>query len=386
MKKIICLVFSFLLVFSTVSCAQVSVKPGENNSVEIHIGSAQDNTVSNSSSTTIAEQTQTDFDAPVTIHFFDVGQADSALIECDGEYALFDCGNIADGKLILNYLKENNISKLKYLYISHPHEDHLGGAATIVKNVDIETTLMPNTVKTTSIYEKLIDALLDKEVETISPEKGDEFNFGGGKFKVLACDNESSETNDNSIVLIFTYGDTDVLFTGDATTTVEKEILSWYQFNDIEVLKLAHHGSKSSSSMDYLSAVNPDYIVISVGRGNDYGHPTEVVMNRLSKLDAEVFRTDLQNTVIMKTDGKNVTFETSSLCLDGDGDGEGAAPEAMIGCDKEDAKFIASDSGKKYHTFECSYAKKISEDKAVYFSSKDEAEENVYEACKSCNP
>lgn len=323
-------------------------------------------------------------DAKLVVTFLDVGQADCILVNCEGKYAMIDCGNVADGKYIVNYLKENNIDELEYLFLTHPHEDHIGGAAYVVNNVKINTCYMPNRVSNTKVFENVVDSLLNNNVKTVEPKVNDTYDLNGGTFKVLSCDTDAKNVNACSIVTHFTYKDTDIIFTGDATSDNEKDILSFYTFEDIEVLKLGHHGSRTSNSMEFLNAVDPEEVIISCGRGNDYGHPTQEALNRVSKLDCNLYRTDLANTIIVKSDGTNISVETVNEIYDGNGDGV-VNSEASIGCSIEDAQFIGSSQTKKYHKLDCTYGKKITEDNAVYFDTEESAVSNGYEPCKSCN-
>lgn len=251
----------------------------------------------------------------LSIYYFDVGQADSILLTNNDKYMLIDAGNNADGKNIVNYLKKMGINKLDYLVATHAHEDHIGGMDDIINSFDIGTFYMPDVVTTTKTFEDLIIALEDNNVKVDTPSIGDIFLFGGCKFEVLHLDDDESDLNNTSIVLRGLYGNNSFLFMGDATSEVEKEILN--SNIDSDVLKVGHHGSRYSSSVNFLKKVTPKYSIISVGDDNSYNHPHSVTFTKLKDVNSEVYRTDNDGTIFVTSDGKDIEIEKLDLSLNG---------------------------------------------------------------------
>ena len=329
------------------------------------------------------ENTNTSEDASylegLTVYFLDVGQADSILIEADGEYCLIDAGNIEDGILVTNYLKELGIPKLKYVMFTHPHEDHIGGGDDVILGMPIDLVLMPDRVTTSNVFETLVDALERRNTVVEVPKVGGTYKLGDGKFTILSCASDSEDLNDTSIVAHCSYNDCDLIFTGDATKRIEKEILKNFEFDfEVEVLKVGHHGSNTSSSVKFLESVDPKFSIISAGRNNDYGHPHDEIMERLEKIDTEIFRTDTSGTIIMRSDGYEVSFEKTNIHLDGNELEEGNLPTQNY------TQYIGNTNTKKYHLPECNYAKSIKEENKIEFLNEEEALGNNYKQCKSC--
>lgn len=238
------------------------------------------------------------------IHFIDVGQADAALLICEGQTMLIDGGNVGDGEKIYAILKEQKIRTLDYVVCTHAHEDHVGGLAAALTACEATTVFCPVTDYDSSAFRNFAERA---EAITV-PKAGDRFDFGGGKVQILACDPYAAETNNTSIVLKLTYGQTSFLFTGDAESPVEQELLEQGYDPSATVLKVGHHGSSSSTSYRFLNRVMPQYAVISVGSDNSYGHPDDTVLSRLRDADATVYRTDLDGDLYCTSDGKKVTF------------------------------------------------------------------------------
>ena len=242
------------------------------------------------------------------VHFIDVGQADSILIEQNNEYMLIDAGNNEDGPLLVNYFNNLGITSFKYVFGTHAHEDHIGGLDEIIENFTIENFYMPEVITTTKTFEDVLDALEAKQVAFQTPKINDELTFKDSKIKVLSILNDDEDLNDTSIVLRLKYGTTSFLFTGDASSTIEKKFLNKEIQSD--VLKLGHHGSRYSTSKEFLKKVSPTYAIISVGKNNSYNHPHSEVFKRLNDQNVKIYRTDEQGTIIAESNGTIINFTT----------------------------------------------------------------------------
>ncbi len=238
------------------------------------------------------------------IHFIDVGQADATLLLCEGQTMLIDGGNVGDGDKLYAILKEQNIQTLDYVVCTHAHEDHVGGLAAALTACEAKTIFCPVTE-----YDSIAFRNFAERAEEITvPQAGDRFDLGSAKVQILACDPYAENTNNTSIVLKLTYGQTSFLFTGDAEYPVEQTLMDQGYDPSATVLKVGHHGSSTSTSYRFLNTVMPQYAVISVGTDNSYGHPDDTVLSRLRDADVTVFRTDLDGDLLCTSDGKRVTF------------------------------------------------------------------------------
>ncbi len=244
----------------------------------------------------------------LTVYFIDVGQADAILIKSGDHNMLIDAGNNEDGVKLVNYLKENNVSKFDYVIATHAHEDHIGGMDDIINNFEIDKFFMPDKVAVTKTFEDVLDALSNKNMMYDTVRIDEEFSFSDSIIKVLYVGEENNNLNDTSIIVKVIHGNNSFLFTGDASSSVEQTILN----KDIksDVLKVAHHGSNYSSSKEFIDKVNPIYAVISVGKNNIYKHPSDIVINRLNDKNIKIYRTDRQGTIIMSSNGSNITVNT----------------------------------------------------------------------------
>lgn len=254
-------------------------------------------------------------DDDLYVEYLDVGQADSILIYNKGHYMLIDAGNNEDGVKLVNYFKSLGITKFDYVVGTHAHEDHIGGMDDVLNNFEVEHFYMPDVITTTKTFEDIVIALENKQLAFDTPKIGSTFKVGDANFKTLYVGKDEDDLNNTSIVLKLTYGSNKFLFTGDAEGKVEKQILD----SDIEsdVLKVGHHGSQYSSTLAFLKAVNPTYAVIQVGKNNTYDHPKQVILNRFDYLNIKVYRTDLDGTIVAKSNGEEISFSTKETDTNG---------------------------------------------------------------------
>ncbi|MGI6129478.1 MAG: ComEC/Rec2 family competence protein [bacterium] len=251
-------------------------------------------------------------EALLSVHVIDVGQADAILVLTAERSMLIDGGNRADSDLVTNYLRSQGVTKLDIVIGTHPHEDHIGGLVNIIKDFPVDKIYMPRVTHTSKTYENLLINIKNAglKVTPVKPDLAIDLGDGiTGKF-LSPAGSSYNGLNNYSAVLKLAFLETSFLFTGDAEAEVEKELLaSGYDLSST-VLKVAHHGSDSSSTSDFLQAVSPDIAVISVGQDNTYGHPTPKVIKRLEKANSQIFRTDLNGTVVLTTDGREVKVTT----------------------------------------------------------------------------
>ena len=217
---------------------------------------------------------------------------------------LVDAGNNGDGDLVVNYLKEEGVSELKYVIGTHAHEDHIGGMDNVIREFDINRFFMPNVMTTTRTFETVLDELLNKQIKFETPNINDEFNLGDTKIEIIHVSESESNINNTSIVTKVTYKDTSYLLMGDAEEEVEHEI------NNIQadVLKLGHHGSRSSTNEEFLKMVNPQIAIICAGQNNKYGHPHKETLDKLKNINT--YSTMDNGTIVLTSDGQNISVET----------------------------------------------------------------------------
>ena len=261
-----------------------------------------------------------DVDGTLEMHVIDVGQADCILIIQDDAVMLVDSGAMSTADEVVEYLKSIGITKIDVLVATHQHHDHIGGMSKIINNFEIGVIYMPDLSKekiNTKSYNSFISAIerwSKKEQNNVlftKDEYGDlrEFELRQANVRFIAPKgNKYKRKNNYSIVMKITFGKTSILLTADAEKKSEMEMISSGYNLKADVLKIGHHGSNSSTTEQFLNAVDPTYAILSVGRDNDYGYPDRQVMKRLEKRKIPVYRTDEEGTIIMITDGENIIF------------------------------------------------------------------------------
>ncbi len=251
----------------------------------------------------------------LNIVYFYVGQADCTLIMQNNSTMLIDSGNSADGDNVVNAIKTLGIEKLDVVIGTHVHEDHIGSMSDIIDNFEVGKFYLPyNAISTTSFYKRLLKSLASKNMGIDEAVIGEKFNIGNAECEIMTVDNSDPENiNEESIVLEIRYGTQKYLFMGDAEVINEKS----REWNDIDVLKVGHHGSNTSTSSDFLKQVKPEISIISVGKDNSYGLPKKKILDRLNKQNSVIYRTDEDGTIQIVSDGNTSEVIKVDVNLDG---------------------------------------------------------------------
>jgi competence protein ComEC len=266
----------------------------------------------------------------IDVHFIDVGQADCIFINADNIDGddidiLIDGGNNADGELVVDYLRSLSTDDIELMIATHPHEDHIGGLDNVIENFKVDMIIKPglSDLSDTKTNRDFENAILNNTIPCEWPEQGEVIRFGDLEIMILSDKTKQYEdTNNFSIVCKVMYGDKSFVFTGDAESEVEHDIVKSNINLSADVVKIGHHGSGSSSTANFLYKIKPEYGVICVGEDNKYGHPDNLIINRCKTQGIRVLRTDIDGTIIFSTDGIDLWFDTS-------GDGNTQASSAV---------------------------------------------------------
>lgn len=337
-----------------------------------------------------------DNNSGLIVYFLDVGQADCTLIQLpNGEEVLIDAGNYGDGSYIKNYLENLNVDDIEYFILTHPHEDHIGSAREIINNFTVKKIYMPDVLASSNLYESTMLAIENKDIETIFAKPGlIIIDSPGLKLELLSPKSMYySELNEYSAVARLEYDNTSFLFTGDAESVSELEMLGGGFNLDSDVLKVGHHGGRTSSSIDFLKAVTPEYSIISCGEDNSYGHPHIETLNRLSDIGSEIYRTDELGTIVAVSNGKDISItsdEVMEIPL---------APLEILNTppvpDSSDVKetpaisetnYVGNKNSLVFHKTDCSSVADMKESNKVFFTIRQNAVDQGYTPCGRCNP
>lgn len=322
------------------------------------------------------------------VHYIDVGQGDATLIKCGSHAMLIDGGNNNKGTTVQLYLKKQGVESLDYVIGTHPDADHIGGLDVIVYKYNCDTVIMPDYEKDTKTYQELVDVIHDKNMKITYLVVGEQYALGEAKFTIIAPNSNSygGNANDYSVAILLEYGKNSFLFTGDAEEASEAEMLTNGIDISADVYKVAHHGSRSASTQEFLNAVHPKYAVISCGEGNSYGHPHAEVLNRLRSMGVEVFRTDEQGSIIASSDGENINWNCSATDSWQSGEQTESDRENSDNV-TEQTTYVLNTNTKKFHRETCGSVSQIKEENFQKVQmSREELEQSGYSPCKNCNP
>ena len=351
MKKLVCLILVLILTLAAAACSPVS--PKEND---------------------LAGE-----DAELLVHFIDVGQGDSTLLESKGEFVLIDAGENAYGTTVADYLNSRGVKTLRYVIATHPHSDHVGGLDTVISRFAAENFITVETDQSTKTWLDVLDAVDKSGANYIDAVPGTTYTFGAARFTILAPLGNSYEGYNNySVVTKVTCGSVSFLLAGDAEKQSENEMIDSGADLSADVLKCGHHGSSTSSTAKFLKAVNPSCAVISCGKNNDYGHPHKETLKKLNLLGCQIYRTDEQGTIIARTDGETIRFSTpDSKALGESSHSDETASELY---------YIGNLNSHIFHYPNCAGVKSMSEKNKIEFAAREDAIAQGYTPCSQCEP
>ena len=377
---------SILLILCMCLTACATIQPDTSTSGKDRLDTTSEKTLQSGQEEKAADTSKPE--GMLEVHYIDVGQGDATLIKCGSHAMLIDGGNNNKGTTVQLYLKKQGVESLDYVIGTHPDADHIGGLDVIVYKYNCDTVIMPDYEKDTKTYQELVDVIHDKNMKITYPVVGEQYALGEAKFTIIAPNSNSygGNANDYSVAILLEYGKNRFLFTGDAEEASEAEMLTNGIDISADVYKVAHHGSRSASTQEFLNAVHPKYAVISCGEGNSYGHPHAEVLNRLRSMGVEVFRTDEQGSIIASSDGENITWNCSATDSWQSGEQTESDRENADNV-TEQTTYVLNTNTKKFHRETCGNVSQIKEENFQKVQmSREELEQSGYSPCKNCNP
>lgn len=348
-KKLVAILIAFIMVFALCSCK------GQN----------------------IAKLSE-DLQGALNVHFIDVGQGDCIMLESQSAVVLIDAGETEYADFVCEYLKSYDIKTIDYVIATHPHSDHCGGLKKVIDTFECKNFITAQSDQQTKVWLDVLDAVEKNDVNYIDAKIGTTYSFGESVFEILGpCNSQYENYNNYSVIVKAMCGDTSFLFTGDAEKLSEYEMIENGADLNCDVLKVGHHGSSTSTSGEFLSFATPSYAVITCGKNNEYGHPHKETTNSLRYRGITTYRTDELGTIIASSDKENITFYYT------DSNTVVQAPSQSI---ETEISYIGNKNSKKFHLSSCDGVKNMDSKNKITFSSREDAIENGYTPCKTCNP
>lgn len=338
---------------------------------------------------------------PAEIHFIDVGQGDCTLIDVGEVEVLVDCGKANQSTDVMEYISPYVDGDLDYFVATHPDDDHIGGAVGILRFFTVDTIIDSGAIKDTYTYYNYMEEVENQGIHLMEDEDT-AFSLGeGATLQLIETGDGNIDVNEDSVVCVFRCGEISVLLTGDMGVDTEEKTLS--KFPKVDVLKAGHHGSAYSTGSAFLQKTRPDYVIISAGKDNEYGHPAPETLKRIGDIGAISYSTIDKGTIILKTDGKTLDFdftgptqveEPADAATYGTGESTAdpsvseAAGAAVAGTELtiENAPYIGNANSRKFHHSWCKSVKAMADHNKVPLGSREEAINKYFEPCQNCNP
>lgn len=318
--------------------------------------------------------------AKMQVHFIDVGQGDSELIQSPGgKTLLIDGGKREAGPAVINFLKSHGVKKIDIIISTHPHEDHIGSLREVLRQFPVGLIIDPMTNYKSSVYRAYLKIAQTKGIKISPAKSGTAYDLGkGSKLQIIYCNPNAEDPNNTSVVAKVSYGKISTLFMGDLEAQEECNINT-----QATVLKVGHHGSRTSTTLQLLGTVKPKEAIISCGKGNEYGHPHDITLQKLLTRGIKVYRTDKAGNITLTTDGKTYTINAkpngfTPLIKGGKVITKKNTPTTETG------QYIGNKNSHKFHKATCN--KLPSPANRIYFKTRDEAIAAGYKPCKICDP
>ncbi len=313
----------------------------------------------------------------LSVTFLDVGQGDACVIECGGEYAMVDGGPTDASSVVYTYLKNHDIQHIKYMFASHPHEDHIGGLSGALNYAQVDQLFCSCDSYNSPSFKNLQKYASKQDLSIQVPSVHDKFSLGSALIEVIGPLVPNNNVNNECLILRITHGDNVFMFTADAERDEEQSLIDAGVSLSSTVLKVGHHGSRDATTYPFLRAIMPTYAVISCGADNSYGHPTEETLSRLRDANVRLFRTDLQGNITMESNGESLVLKTErNFDIDTIGSGNSAQ-----------GTYVLNKRTMKFHRPECERAQSISPaNREEYTGDRLTLITQGYSPCGKCDP